>query len=223
MAPRPARFTRTDAVEAAFEIVDRAGADQLTMRRVSTALGVDPMALYRHFTGKAELTEAVAQRFWAHLEIPSVDPSRDWRDYATSLMLRIRESLAAHPNVISLVATHPITSPSALAVADRAIGALLEAGAPLEPALGDLVNTLVMLTVASALGEFAPPGGSPDGAAPDASDSGAARGPASGAASELSALPHLGRLFAAGWEPSQQRQLLTALHAVLSAWRWQTD
>lgn len=215
MSPRPARFTRTEAVDAAFEIVDAGGVEQLTMRRLSAALGVDPMALYRVFAHKSDVVAALAERFWVHLELPEVGHSAGWRDYASALMFRIRSSLSANPNIIPVIATHPITAPAALAVADEAIGRLLSAGAPEEPALVDLVNTLVMLTVASALGEYSPPAGTDATTPVDTAEEDAQ------AAAGLAGLPHLGRLVRSGWMPSQHRQFETALQAVLTGWTWE--
>jgi len=206
MAPRPARFVRDDALEAALRIADESGIDELTMRRLGAALGVDPMAVYRHFSSKADITAALADRFWMTLELPAVVEEAGWRAYAVSLMRVIRHSLAAHPGLIPIVATHPIGSPGALAVADAAVGRLLAAGAPVEPSLVDLVNALVMLTVASALGEYSPPAG------------GEAEPAAEAPGGVIAELPHLGRLAAAGWSPSAERQFTAGVRALLDGW-----
>lgn len=218
MSPRPARFTREDAVSAAFALASAHGAEHVTMRRVAGELGVDPMALYRHFSARDELMAAIADRFWERLELPEESASASWQDYAHALMAGLRAQLGRDPGVIPIVATHPIGSAAALAAADGAVGALLRAGAPVHAALGDLVNVLVMLTVASALGEFAPRAGSPpvDAAAErDGSPSDAAEGEVA-----MASLPHLGALMAAGWQASHERQFDAAIRAVLTGWIW---
>ncbi|MEH3090407.1 MAG: TetR/AcrR family transcriptional regulator [Microbacterium arborescens] len=216
MSPRPAKFTRDDAVAAAVAIVDDIGVDALTMRRLSAALGVDPMALYRHFADKGEVVAAVADSFWLGCEVPDVGGAADWRQYATSLMNGIRSSLERHPNVIPVVATHPITSAPALAWADRALGRIIDAGAPVTAGLGDLVNTLVMLTVASALGEYSPPAGSD--AETGSSRRSSPRSAEPSTAPGGPALPNLARLAEAGWRPDPRRQFERALDAVLAGW-----
>lgn len=219
MTPRPERVSRHDVLSAAREIVDAQGLEQLTMRRLGTTLGADPMTAYRHFAGKAEIAAALADEFWVGLSLPATAGSADWRAYALALMRTIRSELAAHPGLIPIVSTHPITSPAALTVADEAIGALLGLGAPVDPSLGDLVNVLVMVTVASAIGEFAPPAGtesSPADAAPEHADGDSGHDDAE--AELLAALPHLGRVIAAGWAPSPGRQFESGVAAILHGW-----
>jgi AcrR family transcriptional regulator len=215
MTPRPERISRADVLSAALELVDANGLDQLTMRRLGTALGADPMTAYRHFAGKSDLAAALADKFWTGLSLPATSGISDWRTYAHVLMRTIRAELAAHAGLIPIVATHPITSPAALAVADEAIGILLELGAPVDPALGDLVNVLVMITVASAMGEFSLPAGSEPGTEgqgdPDPEREG-------DEAALLSQLPHLGRVIAAGWAPSAERQFEAGVGAILHGW-----
>jgi AcrR family transcriptional regulator len=215
MTPRPERISRADILSAALELVDADGLDQLTMRRLGTALGADPMTAYRHFGGKSDLAAALADEFWTGLSLPSTAGMSDWRTYAHELMRAIRAELAAHSGLIPIVATHPITSPAALAVADEAIGILLDLGAPVDPALGDLVNVLVMITVASAMGEFSAPAGSESAAAEKSETEGDHE---DAEAALLSPLPHLGRIIAAGWVPSAERQFEAGIGAILHGW-----
>ncbi|MDQ1216670.1 TetR/AcrR family transcriptional regulator [Microbacterium arborescens] len=216
MSPRPARFTRAQAVAAAADIIDEGGVEALTMRRLSSTLGVDPMALYRHFADKGDVVDAVADGFWMQCELPSLEDDDDWRGYAARVMREIRSELARHPNLIPVVATRPIASPGALAWADSALGRIIAAGAPVRASLGDLVNTLVMLTVASALGEYTPPAGRDAAIA-----AGAGRRPADQTApGERAETPHLEMLARAGWAPDPARQFELALRVVLAGWAW---
>jgi AcrR family transcriptional regulator len=52
---------------AALEIIDRDGADALSMRRLARALDRDPMILYRHAPNKAALLDGVAETVLARL------------------------------------------------------------------------------------------------------------------------------------------------------------
>ena len=47
---------------AAGKLLDREGADAVTMRRVARAVGITPMALYRHFADRDGLLNALAER-----------------------------------------------------------------------------------------------------------------------------------------------------------------
>ena len=75
--PRPPEGVLADGVvslrvpsavlAAALEIIDRDGADALSMRRLARALARDPMILYRHAPGKAALLNGVAETVLALL------------------------------------------------------------------------------------------------------------------------------------------------------------
>jgi AcrR family transcriptional regulator len=52
---------------AARRLLDREGAEAVTMRRVADAVGITPMAIYRHFPGHAGLLNAVANRGFEEL------------------------------------------------------------------------------------------------------------------------------------------------------------
>lgn len=211
MAPRKARIDRVGILDAALDIIDTEGAGSLTMRKLGSSLGVDPMAVYRHFPGKAELLTGLVDRFWGELRLPERG-EHDWRRYAVLLTREIERTLAEHPGLIPVIATHPIETPAALLMADEAIGRLLDAGAPAQAELGDLVNTLVLVTVASALGEHATPAGleaqEGDLSAEQIEDQSAA----------LAALPHVGRIIAAGWQPSHARRHDRTIRVLLAGW-----
>lgn len=217
MSPRPARISREDVLAAALELVDQGGLDRLTMRALGAALGVDPMAVYRMFSGRSAVTAALAEQFWAGWHVPPRDPASTWQDYAITLMSDVRRRLCAHPHLIPVIATHPMSSPAALLVADEAVGRLINAGAPVHAGLGHLVNTLVMLTVASALGEYTPPAGStaePGGTHRDGTEQQEAS-----STDELAELPHLSLLVQQGWTPSFDVQFATALRAIVTGWQ----
>lgn len=208
MSPRPPKISRDDVLRAALRIVDDDGLDGLTMRSLGAALSVDPMAVYRLFPSKSAVAAALADQFWASWSLPPLEDSADWRAYAVTLMSDVRVRLSGHPHLIPVIATHPLTSPAALSVADEAVGRLIDAGAPVHPELGHLVNTLVMLTVASALGEHTPPAGGGEDAA-DLQE-----------ATDLTELPHLGLLVQRGWAPSFEEQFAGAVRAVVTGWQF---
>jgi AcrR family transcriptional regulator len=70
------KITRDVVLAAALEIIDRDGADGLSMRRLARALDRDPMTLYRHAPNKADLLDGVAETVLAQLTVDSADP--DW-------------------------------------------------------------------------------------------------------------------------------------------------
>lgn len=52
---------------AARRLLDREGAEAVTMRRVADAVGITPMAIYRHFPDRAGLLNAVADQGFEEL------------------------------------------------------------------------------------------------------------------------------------------------------------
>jgi TetR/AcrR family transcriptional regulator, tetracycline repressor protein len=126
-ARRPStRLDRDRVVRAALRIIDRSGAEGLTMRALGTELGVDPMATYHHVPGKAALLDAVVDAIWSELVLPP-EHGR-WQDDLRALAWALRDVLRAHPHALPLVATRQNTAGAGLAALDRAIGMLVAAG-----------------------------------------------------------------------------------------------
>ncbi|WP_254125383.1 TetR/AcrR family transcriptional regulator [Amycolatopsis sp. CA-230715] len=60
---------------AAREILEKDGADAVSMRKVAEAVGVTPMAIYRHYENREALLRAIA-------DACSVELARDWEKRA---------------------------------------------------------------------------------------------------------------------------------------------
>src|SRR6476646_11676639 len=67
-----AELSRSVILQTALAIVDRDGADRLSMRRLSNALGRDPVMLYRHVPNKAAVLDGVAELVLAQLSVVAV-------------------------------------------------------------------------------------------------------------------------------------------------------
>ena len=68
--------SRSMILQAALGIIDRAGIDGLSMRRLSDEVGRDPTVLYRHVPSKAALLDGVAEIVLDQLRVDTADP--DW-------------------------------------------------------------------------------------------------------------------------------------------------
>ena len=106
------KITRGVVLAAALEIIDRDGADNLTMRRLARALDRDPMILYRHAPNKAALLDGVAETVLAQLQVDSAAP--DWAAELRAIARRYRQLALAHPHVVPLLVTRPLATPLAL-------------------------------------------------------------------------------------------------------------
>jgi AcrR family transcriptional regulator len=67
MPPAPRRRTAERLASAARTLLDRGGADAVTVRRVAAAVGVTPMAVYRHYPSRDALLARLADDGFAEL------------------------------------------------------------------------------------------------------------------------------------------------------------
>jgi AcrR family transcriptional regulator len=63
----PAALTAQKIATAARRLLDREGAEAVTMRRVAEAVGITPMAVYRHYPDRAGLLNALANEGFEEL------------------------------------------------------------------------------------------------------------------------------------------------------------
>jgi AcrR family transcriptional regulator len=103
------QLSRSIILQTALSIVDRDGVDRLSMRRLSVALGRDPVMLYRHVPNKAAVLDGVAEIVLAQLPVDTTDP--DWAAQLRTVAHAFRDLALAHPNVVPLLVTRPLTTP----------------------------------------------------------------------------------------------------------------
>ena len=124
-APRPTArrtaLTREQILTAAVAIIDADGVEALTMRRLGQALGRDPMAIYRHAADKDALLDGVVEHVAAELITPhepnsNVDGNTDgdWEAVLRQIAHTFRRVALAHPHVVPLLLTRPLSGPLAL-------------------------------------------------------------------------------------------------------------
>ena len=85
-----------DIVATALEIFLESGLDAVSMRSVSTRLGVSPVPLYGRIGNKGALVDAIADRLLADLAPPSND-DEPWSEYALRWARRLRARLGKQP------------------------------------------------------------------------------------------------------------------------------
>jgi AcrR family transcriptional regulator len=102
-------LNRSTILQTALEIVDRDGVDGLSMRRLSEAVGRDPVILYRHVPNKAAVLDGVAEMVLAQLSVDTTDP--DWSGQLRTVARDFRQLALRHPNVVPLLVTRPLATP----------------------------------------------------------------------------------------------------------------
>src|SRR5271165_1524903 len=106
------KITRDVVLATALHLIDRDGADALSMRRLAQALGRDPMILYRHAPNKAALLDGITEIVLAQLTVNPADP--DWAGQLRAVGRDFRRLALALPRVVPLLVTRPLATPLGL-------------------------------------------------------------------------------------------------------------
>lgn len=123
---RPPRLDQGRTARAALDLLDEAGLDALTMRRLADAVGVQAGALYRHFATKQDLLTVMAERMLEGCSAPP--PEGDWSERLTVLAHRMRAALLARRDGARVYAGTHSTGANTLGFAESLVGVLREAG-----------------------------------------------------------------------------------------------
>ncbi|HET9872086.1 MAG TPA: TetR/AcrR family transcriptional regulator C-terminal domain-containing protein [Propionibacteriaceae bacterium] len=127
-------LTRDQVLTTALRLVDEEGLEALTRRRLGQELGRDAMALYRHAPDRAALLDGIVELVLEELDIP--DDGQDWQTQLSRTAHDFRRLGLAHPHVVSLIVTRPLSTPlglrplGTLRPLERLLGVLTDAGFP---------------------------------------------------------------------------------------------
>jgi AcrR family transcriptional regulator len=126
-------LSRERILAAALQLVDAGGVEKLSMRRLATALGVDPMAIYRHLPDKAAVIAGMVELVFSEFQVPTVEGA-GWRDKVRAFAGAYRALAQRYPNLIGYLVTHiEVSAPAVLAVGEFLAATLRQAGlAPLQ-------------------------------------------------------------------------------------------
>lgn len=101
---RPSKplISRSNAAQAALDVIDESGLEKLSLAQVAKKLGVQPPSLYYHFKNKSELLQEVARVML--VRVPPM-PKRDesYEERVISLCVGTRRALLQHPNAAVLI------------------------------------------------------------------------------------------------------------------------
>ena len=117
MSPaRPGRppLSRERIARHALALIDERGVGAASMRTIGSGLGVEAMALYKHFRSRDEILDAVVELIVDELDDdPEVRTTAagDWRDYLSRLAHGVRRYAVKHPHAFPLVTTRPAEAP----------------------------------------------------------------------------------------------------------------
>jgi TetR/AcrR family tetracycline transcriptional repressor len=122
-------------VEAAARLYEHEGAAGVSMRRIARELGVAPMTLYGHVSGREEILEELVGRWLGAAWQPEVDARADPHGWIVEAADRLRALLVGEELALEVYLSHPVTHPVALARMRRILEVLRSCGLGPEEAL----------------------------------------------------------------------------------------
>jgi TetR/AcrR family tetracycline transcriptional repressor len=199
---RPA-LSREFIVQTALAVIDRDGIAGLSMRKLGTELGADPMAVYYYLPNKSALFDGVMEAVYGEIEIDDVDRELPWRDQLATFMHRLRAAVRRHPNALPVLSTRPAYTEPMFRIGDYALGLLEQAGFSAQLAI-DFVNCLGTFTIGHVLAEVGEPVGGATATAQEVAEM----------VSEEQ-YPNLTKAFAHGYEYRPDEQYRLGLEAMI--------
>lgn len=108
----------------AVALADEGGVDAVSMRKIAHALGVVPMALYKHVQNKDELLDGMVDAVVGEIDPPVA--GADWRTTVRERVLSARRMLLRHPWASRVIEertrARPDPTPAVMAYMDSMIG-----------------------------------------------------------------------------------------------------
>jgi len=126
--PRRA-LTEDEILDAALSLLDEGGPTAATIRGIAAKVGVAPNAVYTYFPDKAAVVKALVERLLGQVDHDVfADRTQPWRSRVEALALELRQRLTAHPGAVPLMIGGPMDGPHALALNERLLELLADAG-----------------------------------------------------------------------------------------------
>ncbi len=119
-------LTRERIIIAAVTYADEHGVEELSMRKLGAALGVEAMSLYNHVEGKDDIHDGMIDYVFSSIPLPG--PDLPWRDAIRQIGTAALEEFSRHPWVVQLLMRRGNFGPGSLAFMDTVLGFLRRAG-----------------------------------------------------------------------------------------------
>ena len=130
--PRSRRtLSEEEILDAALDLLDEGGPTAASLRGIAARVGVAPNAVYTYFPDKASVIKALGERLLGEVQQHHPEHCDEpWRACVEALALDLRARLAAHPGAVTLMIGGPLDGPHALALQERLLQLLADAGVP---------------------------------------------------------------------------------------------
>ncbi|CAH2404613.1 TetR/AcrR family transcriptional regulator [Mesorhizobium escarrei] len=152
--PRTAdpQLTRQRILEAALATVEREGLERLSMRRLATELGVDPMSIYHHIPDKQRIIAGVVELVFAGMQ-RRCERNAPWVERVLDWAHGYHDLTRSHPYIVLPIVKDPdAVAIAMLAVSEPLYEAFQDAGLT-DKSIATAADTLVDFLNGFALGE----------------------------------------------------------------------
>jgi AcrR family transcriptional regulator len=128
--PGPRRaLTEREILDAALALLDEGGPQAASIRGIAARVGLAPNAVYTYFPDKAAVVKALVERLLGEVDHGTfADRDKPWRERVEAVALELRANLSAHPGAVPLMISGPMDGPAALALNERLLELLGDAG-----------------------------------------------------------------------------------------------
>jgi AcrR family transcriptional regulator len=151
--PHTPLLDRDRIADAALKLTDRRG--DFTILDLSRALKVTPAAIYHHVDGRAGIITLMRERMARTVDASGFG-QLPWDEGLRRWAVSYRETFAAHPGAIGMLAAEPVADPAVHALYEQAATALEDAGFPRHTVLA-VITAVESFVLGSALDLAAPP------------------------------------------------------------------
>jgi AcrR family transcriptional regulator len=121
------QLSRARIISAAVDLIEREGAEAVSMRRIAALLDCGVMSLYNHVPSKAALLDDVAERVISGIEFTAM-PGASWEDQVRAQARAFRAIARKYPRSTMVVISRPTASLTGLRPIENALATLREAG-----------------------------------------------------------------------------------------------
>ena len=148
-----AGLSREKILDAGIAFVDEHGIAALSTRKLGAALGVEGMTLYYYVPNKAALLDGMVERLLQGA-VGELSPAPDtpWTVAMRQTAHALRATLLAHPGMLTVIATRPVNTPTALDLLESGLAILRGQGVRLGRAM-DIVNAVSTFVIGHTLAE----------------------------------------------------------------------
>lgn len=142
-------LTQAKVLAEALAIIDREGAQALTMRRLGAQLGVEAMTIYHYVQNKDELLDRLLEGVFDR-SLPEDAWEGPWQEALRRYAHRLLAALTAHPGLVPLMLGRAALTTRTMTMMEEGLGALQDAGLPLPRGL-QVIHAVTGLVIGHAV------------------------------------------------------------------------